>query len=209
MRFLFALIAVTLLGAAQAAAAPVPDWVEIAQGDVKLRAAVFRPEGSGPFPAVVDGPRGIGNGRVLPAGPLRAPLQAQLGHPHAVLVIGPSSGAAEVIAAAARRKLPVFLGRLEPNAAALAALRGRKVLAFAGIGDPGKFFATLKAAGIEVGDRQAFADHHRYRAGEAADLIARAERNGLVPVTTEKDFVRLAGEPDLAALASVTRTLPV
>ena len=53
MRFLLALIAVTLLGAAQAAAAPVPDWVEIAQGDVKLRAAVFRPEGSGPFPAVV------------------------------------------------------------------------------------------------------------------------------------------------------------
>ena len=158
---------------------------------------------------VVDGGRGIGNGKVFPAGPLRAPLQAQLGHAHAVLVIGPSSGAAEVIAAAARRKLPVFLGRLEPNAAALAALRGRKVLAFAGIGDPGKFFATLKAADIEVGDRQVFADHHRYRAGEAADLIARAERNGLVPVTTEKDFVRLAGEPDLAALASVTRTLPV
>ena len=54
-----------------------------------------------------------------------------------------------------------------------------------------------------------FPDHHRYRRFEARDLIGRAEREGLVPVTTEKDLARLAGQDDLAALAAVARALPV
>jgi tetraacyldisaccharide 4'-kinase len=83
------------------------------------------------------------------------------------------------------------------------------VLAFAGIGDPDKFFATLADAGIDVRVRQAYPDHHRYRRADAAELIARSGREGLVLVTTEKDQVRLAGEGDLQALAAVVRALPV
>ena len=104
---------------------------------------------------------------------------------------------------------PVFYGRLEPDAEALAVLKGRPVLAFAGIGDPEKFFATLRDAGIEIGAAVPFPDHHRYRRFEARDLIERAEREGLVPVTTEKDMARLYGQDDLAALAGIVRTLPV
>ena len=88
---------------------------------------------------VVDGRGGIGNGCVFPAGPLRAPLSAQLERAGALLVIGEGAGADAVIAAAPG--LPVFHGRLEPDAQAVAALRPHKVLAFAGIGDPEKFFA--------------------------------------------------------------------
>jgi tetraacyldisaccharide 4'-kinase len=110
---------------------------------------------------------------------------------------------------AAAPALPIFHGRLEPDAAALAVLRPRKVLAFAGIGDPGKFFATLTDADIDVRARQAFPDHHLYRRAEAADLIARAERDGLVLVTTEKDLVRLQRQDDLRALAGIARALPV
>jgi tetraacyldisaccharide 4'-kinase len=55
----------------------------------------------------------------------------------------------------------------------------------------------------------AFPDHHRYRRAEASDLIARAERDGLVLVTTEKDLARLARQDDLAALAGVARPLPI
>ena len=156
---------------------------------------------------VVDGRGGIGNGQVFPAGPLRAPLAAQLSRTTALLVIGEPSGAAAVLAAAGA--LPVFHGRLEPDAPAVAALRPHQVLAFAGIGDPEKFFATLAGAGIEVRARQAFPDHHRYRAAEAADLIARAERDGLVLVTTEKDLARLQGEAGLGPLAARARALPV
>ena len=158
---------------------------------------------------VVDGRRGIGNGKVFPAGPLRAPLDRQLARAHAVLLIGSGPAGEAVAARAQARGLPVFHGRLKPDGLALAALKGRPVLAFAGIGDPEKFFQTLSEAGIDVRARLSFPDHHRYRADEAADLIARAGRDGLVPVTTEKDLVRLSGQDDLAALAAMARALPV
>jgi tetraacyldisaccharide 4'-kinase len=156
---------------------------------------------------VVDGRRGIGNGMVFPAGPLRAPLKAQLRRTNALLVIG--AGAAGEAVGARAQGLPVFHGWLEPDAKALAALTQRPVLAFAGIGDPGKFFATLRDAGIEIAAEVAFPDHRRYRRSEARELIEQAEREGLILVTTEKDWVRLAGQGDLAALAAIARTLPV
>jgi tetraacyldisaccharide 4'-kinase len=158
---------------------------------------------------VVDGRRGIGNGKVFPAGPLRAPLDDQLGCAHAMIVIGPGNAGDRMAAVAERRKLPVFRATLEPDRQALDALKGQPVLAFAGIGDPEKFFATLRDAGIEVRAQRVFPDHHRYRRNEARDLIAHAEREGLVPVTTEKDEVRLAKQDDLAALAGLARMLPV
>jgi tetraacyldisaccharide 4'-kinase len=158
---------------------------------------------------VVDGRRGIGNGRVFPAGPLRAPLDSQLRRAQALLVIGSGTAGDSVAAAAQAHGMPVFHGRLEPDAQALAVLKGRPVLAFAGIGDPDKFFTTLRDAGIDVRAALPFADHHRYRRFEARELIERAERDGLVPVTTEKDLARLAGQDDVAALAAVARALPV
>ena len=66
------------------------------------------------------------------------------------------------------------------------------MLAFAGIGDPDKFFITLEQAGIEAPVRRAFADHHRYAAGQAAALLSEADREGLLPLTTEKDAVKIA-----------------
>ena len=156
---------------------------------------------------VVDGRRGIGTGKVFPAGPLRAPLESQLRRADALLIVG-AGAAGEAIAAVAKGR-PVFRGRLEPDARALAVLKGRRVLAFAGIGDPEKFFVTLRDAGVEIAAAVAFPDHHRYRRSEARELIERAAREGLVLVTTEKDLARLYGQDDLAALAAITRALPV
>ena len=83
-------------------------------------------------------------------------------------------------------------GRIcKPDAAQVASLRGRRVLAFAGIGDPGRFFATLEASGIEVVRRRVFADHHPFAQGEIEGLVAEAAREGLTLVTTEKDMARL------------------
>jgi tetraacyldisaccharide 4'-kinase len=156
---------------------------------------------------VVDGRRGIGNACVFPAGPLRAPLEAQLARCDALLIIGDASGATAVIAAAGTR--PIFHGRLAPDPVAIVALKNKNVLAFAGIGDPEKFFATLTQAGIAVAQRKAFADHHRFTANEAAELTTQAERGGLILVTTEKDRARMAGEPALAAFATIVQVLPV
>jgi len=158
---------------------------------------------------LIDGRRGIGNGRIIPAGPLRAPLDFQIARAQALVVVGPHSGAAAVAARARRHNVAVFHGRLEPDRHTVAALGGRKVLAFAGIGDPEKFFATVTAAGIAVAEQASFPDHHRFTAAEAQTLIARADAASLVLLTTEKDLARLSGEPVLAALAARANALPV
>jgi len=157
--------------------------------------------------AVVDGRRGIGNGRVFPAGPLRAPLDAQLALTDALLAVGEGDLPQLVFSLAPR--VPVYHGRLVPDVSAIRDLEGRRVLAFAGIGDPEKFFATARTAGLAVVRRKAFPDHHRFTAEEAADLLTQAEREDLVLVTTEKDLARMCGEPRLRTLAERVRVLPV
>jgi tetraacyldisaccharide 4'-kinase len=159
--------------------------------------------------AVIDARRGVGNRCIFPAGPLRAPLAAQLARTDALLVVGEGSGADAVVAQTRAHGLPVFHGRLTPDLAALAELKGRHVLAFAGIGDPEKFFATAEAAGIGVTERRAFADHYRYTAEDAGELIMDAEHGGLALLTTEKDRARMAGERLLEALATRAHVLPV
>jgi tetraacyldisaccharide 4'-kinase len=156
---------------------------------------------------VVDARRGIGNGRVIPAGPLRAPLDAQLARTHALLVIGIGAGADDVVKEA--RAIPVFVARLQPDAGFVTAQRGARVLAFAGIGDPPKFFATLSEAGVAVAATRSFPDHHRYTRAEAQALCDEAERAGLALVTTEKDLARLAGDDAAAPLAERAHALPV
>ncbi len=157
---------------------------------------------------VVDANRGVGNGRVLPAGPLRAPLDVQLDRADALIVVG-GGGGDDIGNAAQARKLPAFGARLVPDARFLAMLGERAVLAFAGIGDPEKFFATLRSAGVTVTATSAFADHHRYGRHEAQALCAEADREGLVLVTTEKDAARMQGDDELAELAARARALPV
>ncbi len=159
---------------------------------------------------VVDGTRGIGNGHVFPAGPLRAPLDSQLHHAHALLIIGTPSVFCEVAIAAARQHgIPVLQGWLKVEAETLSALKGIRALAFAGIGNPEKFYATVAEAGIVAPVTQSFPDHHRYTRAEAEALVARAARDNLVLLTTEKDLVRLARDPNTAALAKAARALPV
>jgi tetraacyldisaccharide 4'-kinase len=159
--------------------------------------------------AVVDARRGVGNASVFPAGPLRAPMAAQLDATDALLVVGEGINADPVVAQCRARALPIFHGRLVPDLDCVAALKGRSVLAFAGIGDPNKFFASALDAGIAVAEREAFDDHHRFTAEEAAGLIMRAEHSGLALLTTEKDRARMTGEQLLDALAARAHVLRV
>jgi tetraacyldisaccharide 4'-kinase len=144
---------------------------------------------------VIDASRGLGNARVFPAGPLRAPLRPQLDRTDALIVIGDGTAAREVAAAIASRDRPVLSAHLKPDDVSMASLGGKRVLAFAGIGDPARFFRTLGASGIEVVAKRVFADHHPYSKSEIESLIAEAKRDGLTLATTEKDLARLrAGE---------------
>jgi tetraacyldisaccharide 4'-kinase len=142
---------------------------------------------------VIDSDRGLGNGLVFPAGPLRAPLKPQLERTDALVVVGDGAASGAVAAKIAAQERLVLPAHLQPDEESVAKLRGRRVFAFAGIGDPARFFRTLRAAGIEVARERAFADHHPFSEGEIGSLIAEARRENLTLVTTEKDFARLRG----------------
>lgn len=141
--------------------------------------------------AMVDSETGIGNGRVIPAGPLRASLGAQLALCDALIVNGMGDAADKVIEQAAARDIPVFRGQLAPDEAT--GLKGADVVAFAGIGRPGRFFATLTHLGARLAGAEAFADHHRYCGADAAMLLRMAREKSARLVTTEKDMARMAG----------------
>ncbi len=136
---------------------------------------------------VVDGATGFGNGRVLPAGPLREPVSAGASRCQAAVLIGPDLADA---AAALPPGLSLLRARLV-HGPEVDALAGRRVLAFAGIASPGKFFATLSEAGVILAGREPFPDHHPYTDGELRGLLAQAARLDALPVTTAKDAVRL------------------
>jgi tetraacyldisaccharide 4'-kinase len=142
---------------------------------------------------VIDSERGLGNGKVFPAGPLRAPLKAQLARTDALVLIGGGRAANDVAAELAKRNKPELRARLKPDAGSVARLLGKPVFAFAGIGDPERFFRTLRAGGIEVARTRAFADHHMFSNDEIAALAAEAQREQQILVTTEKDLARLHG----------------
>jgi tetraacyldisaccharide 4'-kinase len=150
---------------------------------------------------VIDSVRGIGNAQVMPAGPLRAPLSAQIERTDALVVIGEGNAADAVAGTIAGQGKPVLRARLKADESSLSALRGKRALAFAGIGDPARFFNTLRDNGIDVASTRVFPDHHPLTPDEAASLVAEANSGGLTLVTTEKDLARLRspeGLPDWA-----------
>jgi tetraacyldisaccharide 4'-kinase len=153
--------------------------------------------------AVVDGETGFGNGLCVPAGPLRAPVSAQLPFVRALIVLGGEEAALSAIAASAPGK-PLIRASLEPDALAAAPLIGREVVAFAGIARPEKFYATLRRVGAQIVMTRDFADHHSYTPREIEALIEEAGRRSALLATTEKDLVRLG-----ARHARAVVTLPV
>jgi tetraacyldisaccharide 4'-kinase len=156
----------------------------------------------------VDGETGIGNGMTFPAGPLRAPIHDQMPFATAVVAIGPGDAGGRVLDFGRGSGLAAFQARigLDPSAPSL---RGKRVLAFAGIGRPEKFFKTLADMGAIIAATQVFADHHPFTESDAATIAARAQAGRLIPVTTTKDMMRLDGGPARTGLASIAQSVPI
>ena len=149
---------------------------------------------------VVDGAFGFGNRRLLPAGPLREPLTAGFARATAIVQLGDDEVGLDGL-------LPPGMTRLHARLCAAPDapdLRDRRVVAFAGIGRPEKFFRSLAEAGALLLARHAFADHHRYRRRQVQALLAEAAARNALCVTTAKDRVRLPAD-----LRSSITILPV
>ncbi len=163
----------------------------------------------------IDADYGAGNGSCLPAGPLRAPLDAQLATADALVTIGDGVAGAAVVHGFEKS---VFRARLAPDPVVAIGLAGARVVAFAGIARPEKFFRTLREIGAEAVATQAFPDHHVFAPYEIERLYTFAQSHQARLITTEKDAARGANveclpvklefdEPDIidALLAGVMR----
>jgi tetraacyldisaccharide 4'-kinase len=146
---------------------------------------------------VVDADYGFGNCRLIPAGPLRERVEHGLARADAIVLIGATEQVPAEIATIAQ---PILRARLEPIDGERFA--GQPVVAFAGIGRPEKFFASLRRLSARIVTEHGFPDHHPYHASELASLRREAASDDAQLVTTAKDWVRLpaAERGDIAVL---------
>lgn len=131
---------------------------------------------------VIDAEHGFGNGRMIPAGPLREDVSQGLQRADAIILVGDGEFRPP-------SRKPVFRARLVPGE--IERFAGKRVVAFAGIGRPEKFYRTLAGVSTLLVGRHSFPDHHAYSAAEIAQLRKEARASDAMLVTTEKDFVRL------------------
>jgi len=152
---------------------------------------------------VIDEAYGLGNGRVHPAGPLREPADVGLARADRVVLLRSGEAPAPISVPIATMTPPPLTARLIPSGDALA-LRGRRVLAFAGIGRPQRFFHTVRELGAELVGQHGFPDHHPYREDEIWKLVELAGDLDAQAVTTAKDAVRLPpGARDMVTVINV------
>ncbi len=166
--------------------------------------------------ALVDDRRGVGNGRVIPAGPLRAPLEFQLGLVDAVVVNrSPAAADTEASSRATLETLkrgfpgPVLAARPEPSGDT-EWLKEHPLVAYAGIANPQRFFNLVESLGGRIAATRTFTDHHAFREADASRLIDLARMHAAQLVTTEKDWVRIDTNGSArAALKETSRPLPI
>jgi tetraacyldisaccharide 4'-kinase len=161
--------------------------------------------------AVVDAARGFGNGGVIPAGPLRAPLAFQMRLADLIVVNGETGSRArqQLAAVTEAAHIPVIATHPVPRGD-VTWLKGTKVIAYAGIANPQRFFALLETLGAKIVERVSFGDHQSLSNTEAEKLLALSSQSGAQLITTEKDFVRLGGlDRARADLRARSKMLPI
>ena len=160
--------------------------------------------------AVVDAKRGLGNGAVIPAGPLRAAMAFQMSLADVIVINGTDGKAVRQLGRFKTQHIPTLLSAATVPQTDTAWLKDATIIAYAGIANPSRFFDMLEGRGAHIVERVTFADHQTLSTADAARLLDLAQERGAQLVTTEKDFARLSGLGDnRAALRDASKTLPI
>ena len=146
--------------------------------------------------AVFDGEEGIGNGRVIPSGPMRENLKFGLKKIKFVLIIGEDKSNISNLIKLINNKIKIFYATFEPDIKIIKAFKNKKIIAFAGIGFPNKFYNLLKKINFNVLETKDFPDHHIYKKNELNLLIQKSKLLNATLVTTEKDYVKIGEMED-------------
>ena len=142
---------------------------------------------------VFDGNIGIGNGKIIPSGPLRETLKNGLKRANYVIIMGEDkTNLSQKIT-----KIPCYSGRVIPQPIDLPS---KNLYAFAGIGHPQKFYKTLQNLGYHIEKTKDFEDHHTYTQDEILSLKNQAKSCNLTLITTEKDYVKIDDKSDIYCL---------
>ena len=141
---------------------------------------------------VFDGNIGIGNGKIIPSGPLRETLENGIKRATKVIIMGQDKTDLK-----SKITIPCYSGKIIPEKIDLPT---KNLYAFAGIGHPKKFYDTLQNLGYNVVKTKDFEDHHAYTKQEIDELIAQAKSQNLTLITTEKDFVKLEDTSNIYCL---------
>lgn len=141
--------------------------------------------------AVFDGEEGIGNGRVIPSGPMRENLKFGLKKIKIVLIIGEDKRNISNLIKLTNNKIKIFYAAFEPDIKVIKNLKNKKIIAFAGIGFPNKFYHLLKKMHLNILETKDFSDHHIYKKNELNLLIQKSNALNATLITTEKDYVKI------------------
>lgn len=147
---------------------------------------------------VVDQRQGLGNGAVIPEGPLREPLSNALERADGIIFVEYRAVTAEKKSLFPFQPLsttPVFRAQIKPDEGAMESLRGKPLVAFAGIGYPPKFFQMLQGLDLDVCKKIPFKDHHPYTCQDMEFLMELAQEEKAILVTTVKDSLRIPDGP--------------
>ena len=131
----------------------------------------------------------VGNGLTIPSGPLRESLSA-LKRANCVVINGEKNRDIENKIFSKNKEIKIFYTKY--RAKNISEFKNKKVIAFAGIGNPDNFFDLLKDNKIDIGEEIKFPDHHKYSEETLENLINKAKENNNILLTTEKDYFRIA-----------------
>jgi tetraacyldisaccharide 4'-kinase len=130
----------------------------------------------------------IGNGMTLPSGPLRERFHS-IKRAHIVMILGDKNELFEKKIINISNKIKIYYSKYLP--VNISQFRNKKLLAFAGIGNPNNFFQILKENNLDVQEKISYPDHYEFSKLEIQKLINYSKKNGFELITTEKDYFRV------------------